>query len=211
MLREKISGIYKIENLVNGKIYIGQSKDIQARKYTHISELKKNKHHSTHLQRSWNKYGEENFKWNTIEQCNLDTMNEKEKMWIAYFKSDGCNYGYNLDSGGNSNKIISEETRRKISKNHADISGEKNPFYGKKYSVETLEKIVSSEGYKNRTERIRGEGSHTAKLTTKIVIKIKELIRDGFTNTEIFNIIDNCSLQQISHIKNGYSWKHIQI
>ena len=58
MAKEKICGIYCIENILNHKKYIGQSIDINNRWYTHKSKLNTNKHHSKYLQRSWNKYGE---------------------------------------------------------------------------------------------------------------------------------------------------------
>ena len=44
-------GIYKIENKVNGKVYIGQSIDINTRWYNHRKELNGNRHHNEHLQR----------------------------------------------------------------------------------------------------------------------------------------------------------------
>lgn len=43
-------GIYKIENKVNGKVYIGQSIDIKIRWYNHRKELNGNRHHNEHLQ-----------------------------------------------------------------------------------------------------------------------------------------------------------------
>ena len=51
----------------------------------------------------------------------------------------------------NLGKIVSEETRKKISENHHDISGKNNPMYGKKHSPETIEKL--KEKAKNRTKR----------------------------------------------------------
>jgi group I intron endonuclease len=44
-------------------------------------------------------------------------------------------------STSNKGKTVSESTKKKISENHYDISGEKNPMYGKKHSPETIEKI----------------------------------------------------------------------
>ena len=58
MAKEKICGVYKIENSVNGKYYIGSSNNIYRRWKEHIKLLNKNNHHSPHLQFAWNKYGE---------------------------------------------------------------------------------------------------------------------------------------------------------
>ena len=54
-------GIYKIENKINGKVYIGQSNNIIRRWEEHISKLNNNSHENKILQYSWNKYGMYNF------------------------------------------------------------------------------------------------------------------------------------------------------
>ena len=54
-------GIYKISNIINNKVYIGQSIDIQRRFSEHMRELNNNCHYNKHLQASYNKYGREAF------------------------------------------------------------------------------------------------------------------------------------------------------
>lgn len=51
----RISGIYKITNLVNNKVYIGQSVNIRKRWNQHVLELNKNIHPNIYLQSAWNK------------------------------------------------------------------------------------------------------------------------------------------------------------
>ena len=46
-----------------------------------------------------------------------------------------------MDTGGTNGRVISDETRKKISKNHCDVSGENNPMYGKKHTLESKNKI----------------------------------------------------------------------
>ena len=53
----KKSGIYQIRNLVNGKIYVGSSVNLETRKTPHYWELENNRHNNQHLQRAYNKYG----------------------------------------------------------------------------------------------------------------------------------------------------------
>lgn len=92
-----------IKNVVNGKMYVGQAADIYARWIHHKSDLNNNRHHNKHLQYSWNKYGEENFIFNIIEECSINNLDKREKYWInklrTYEGFDDCN-GYNQDLGG---------------------------------------------------------------------------------------------------------------
>lgn len=152
MTKEKISGIYCIENLVNGKKYIGQSCDIYSRWYNHKYCLNNNKHENDYLQKSWNKYGEKNFTFTIIEKCSTDEIDNKEIFYIIELKTMLDINGYNLDSGGNKNKrhseetkmkisksakgrIVSEETRLKISINRkCKMCGDNHPNFGKKLS-----------------------------------------------------------------------------
>jgi group I intron endonuclease len=56
-------GIYKIVNQINGNFYVGSSKNIRRRWKEHLQKLKSNNHQNILLQRSWNKYGENNFRF----------------------------------------------------------------------------------------------------------------------------------------------------
>ena len=96
----KMIGIYKIENQVNGKIYIGQSINIEQRWYNHRNELNSNRHCNSHLQAAWNKYEEESFIFNIIEECILKNIDDKEKHWIDFYNSTNPDLGYNLTCGG---------------------------------------------------------------------------------------------------------------
>ncbi len=114
----KICGIYEILNIINGKRYIGQSVDVYKRYRSHVNKLNNNTHRNTYLQNSWNKYGKESFVFNIIEQCDVDDLDELEQFYILHYNTCNRKCGYNLDSGGNSNKRLSDETRRKISESH---------------------------------------------------------------------------------------------
>lgn len=115
------SGIYKITNIANGKIYIGSSVNILNRKNTHFSLLRKNKHYNKHLQNSWNKHGERNFKFEILEYVsfkNRKELFEVEQKWIYETK---C---YNNEIGFNIEKVVKDRDR-----------------YGFKISEETREKL----------------------------------------------------------------------
>jgi group I intron endonuclease len=65
------TGIYRIINVVNGKFYIGSTATLgfQKRWYSHLKNLKSGNHPNQHLQHSWNKHGEQNFKFEILEHC----------------------------------------------------------------------------------------------------------------------------------------------
>lgn len=65
-MTEKISGIYRIVNTVNGKQYIGSSVDVSDRFHAHRAGLRGGKHHSPILQNAWNKYGEGAFRFELL-------------------------------------------------------------------------------------------------------------------------------------------------
>lgn len=91
-----LCGIYKIENRINGKSYIGQSINVTKRLRDHKSNSK-NLDYPLYLAIS--KYGEENFSFNLIEECSQDLLNEREIYWIK--KYDSYFNGYNQTLGGN--------------------------------------------------------------------------------------------------------------
>lgn len=91
-------GIYKIQNIENNKIYIGQSVDIAQRWREHRSDVLVNRNNSI-LHQAMKKYGESNFSYEIIEECQKDALDEREIYWIQYFNSMAPN-GYNQTSGG---------------------------------------------------------------------------------------------------------------
>lgn len=94
-------GIYKITNLKNNKAYIGQSTDIKSRWNNHKIELRNNTHRNSHLQNSFNKYGEDAFEFRILERTFEENLDNAEEYWINYFDSTDPEKGYNLKYGGN--------------------------------------------------------------------------------------------------------------
>lgn len=93
-----ISGIYKIICTVNNKFYLGSSKNIKSRWYEHKCSLKKGIHHSIHLQKAWDKYGKENFRFEILEFTGLEKeiLLEREQYWLDTLKPYEKEIGYNI-------------------------------------------------------------------------------------------------------------------
>lgn len=132
--------IYKITNLINGKIYIGQTtRSINESKSYYGSGFK--------IKGEIYKYGKENFSKDIIEVCyTKEELDLKEEYWISYYDSTNPEKGLNLRTGGNKSKF-SDEFKEKMSN---ALSGENNPFFGKNHSEESIKKMVESKiGKKN--------------------------------------------------------------
>ncbi len=128
-MKNKICGIYYIKNTLNNNIYVGQSINIKARFYAHKSALNKNRHYNEKLQNDFNKYGINVFEFGILEECKSESLDELEQYYIKKYNT--VESGYNNASGGLKGFKSSEETKLKVSLNHADVSGENNPAYGK--------------------------------------------------------------------------------
>ena len=97
--KEKTSGIYKITNQLNNKVYIGQSVDVHSRLTNHIKAaigIGTIAHQLVHEAMAAD--GIENFTFELVEKCDKNQLNKKEKLWIETYASD--KYGYNRTAGG---------------------------------------------------------------------------------------------------------------
>lgn len=92
----KRCGIYQIRNLVNGKVYIGSSVNIDKRWTKHKKDLTEDVHHSSHLQKSFNKYGIASFVFELLESVQRNFLIEKEQMYLDAIRSYDRDKGYNI-------------------------------------------------------------------------------------------------------------------
>ena len=102
------SGIYKITNTVNGKVYIGQSIHLRQRIRFH-----KTYEHNKHLKRAFKKYGLEKFTFEIIKETyDLDFW---ERFFIYWYRANNPRYGYNILKGGDSCPSKNERTKKQMS------------------------------------------------------------------------------------------------
>jgi len=217
------SGIYLIRNKVNGKAYVGQTKQrFIKRFFHHVWKLRKGTHDNKWLQSAFNKYGEDSFEFVVKEIIVGDSefYNDEEIRIIKEYRSKGiC---YNLSDGGdgahgvkpsqeqirklaeinkalNTGKKASEETKRKMSET-------RKAYY--KEHPKTHESIMKSVAGR-RQGLICGEYK-TQKITPEIVQQIQELLMLGWAQKDVarkFGITQT----NVSAIKNGRSWSFVEI
>jgi group I intron endonuclease len=198
--------IYKITNKVNGKIYIGQTNDIEKRWKDHLSAVRNN--FGFFIHNSIRKRGIDNFVFEVIEECEDIETNDREKFWISHY--DSFHNGYNLTSGGdcdfnrceetilkmsrskmghivtnetrekigraNSGRVFSEESREKMSK--SQMGHEVSHETREKIREKHLGKVVSEETRKKISE------SKLGKKQSEEVVKNRSKKLKGKRHTE---------------------------
>lgn len=117
MAREKIAGVYKITNTVNGKVYVGSSLNLHKRGNQHFNALRKGIHYNPKLQRAFNKHGESSFVYEILEVCSSDAemLMAREQHHIDTLMSVDRGYNVLPKAYSNSGHKYSEEAKKKIS------------------------------------------------------------------------------------------------
>lgn len=105
------SGIYQIKNLVNNKVYIGSTVNFELRWNLHKSRLRNNIHHSKYLQRSYNKYGKDNFVYEILFTCLRQDLIRLEQYCINNYNPlyNSCKI-----AGSSLGRVLTSEHKRKI-------------------------------------------------------------------------------------------------
>ena len=175
-----LSGIYKVINTTNGKCYIGSAVNLERRWYLHTWRLRKETHHSAHLQNAWNKYGEASFIFETLFYCEKKDLLFFEQRAIDTYKPE---YNICQVAGSSLGRLASDETKRKKSE---ALRGEKNPMFGKVVTKETRDKLSNNfKGKMHTTE--------TKQRMSEIHTKIHQLLQESTkTLIETFGLNDFC-------------------
>jgi group I intron endonuclease len=157
-----LGGIYCIENLYSRKKYFGQSVNINKRKQEHFRTLRKGEHKNRYLQNAYNKYGEDNFRFQILLYCEPFELTKYEQFFV-----NNNNFVYNISLECVNSTLgitYSDEVKEKFK----EINGGKNnPMYGKKHSIET----------KNRMSQIAIGNKNPSKLDWEKVRKIRKFYK----------------------------------
>ena len=122
----KISGVYKITNIITGEFYIGSSKDIKLRWVKHKCLSMWKQHPNSKLYKAMANYGLDNFTFEIIEKTN--NLREREQYWIEQLNPSYNNY---WAKGWNTKRC--KETCRRCNKEWNEIHRDKRSAYGKAY------------------------------------------------------------------------------
>jgi len=186
----KQSGIYIVENLINGKAYIGQAVDMQRRLHNHFVGRRSN----VILQRAIKKYGIECFSFRFLEILPNDSaiLTSCEQKWIDYYMN--LNMSYNICPVAESVKgrIVTEQARKNMSIAQT----------GKKYSQETRDKIRNAKlGKSNNVELLRSFNEQRKSAVYALNLDSGE--EYIFSSKKDASKVLNCNESSILHVIRG--------
>lgn len=199
--------IYKIENNLNGKIYIGATtQSVEDRWKQHLSERNRSWHRP--LYKAINKYGIENFSVEIIEET--DNLEERERYWIEYYRS--FKYGYNATFGGKGKPYLDHDIILALwqdGKNIYEIHKITN------YDEGAIRKVLKSHNISKNERFVRGQLVKQSPIAM-LDKDTKEILRVFPSLKEAHNFLGK---QQNGHIAAvcdgrrkvayGYSWKKL--
>ncbi|MFH1301180.1 MAG: NUMOD3 domain-containing DNA-binding protein [Planctomycetota bacterium] len=169
-----LAGVYEIRNIINGHCYIGSSTRVAVRMHRHKTALENCRHGNIHLQRAWDKYGEDNFIFRPLLYCDPGNALLYEQMCM-----DGLRPKYNIakDAAAPMTGLnLSKEHRTKISKS----------MTGKVRTKEHQEKLSATHRGSKRSEEARRRMSiaHKGVALSKEHIQHRVESRRGYRHSE---------------------------
>jgi group I intron endonuclease len=175
-----MKAIYKILNNKNGKFYIGSAKNLRNRWKRHRWELNKGQHHSSHLQRAWNKHGKENFTFIVLEEvAREEDLIPAEQKWLDQTRSYDREIGYNTNPTAGSwlGTKHTDEAKKRMS---AARKGKKATSEAKRRMSEAAKGRSKSEEHRRKIrEANSGEKGSGAKLTWEEVREMRAIYDRG--------------------------------
>lgn len=204
-MSRKIAGIYMIKNLLNGKMYIGQSWDVFVRWRTHKSAASRT---DSYLYNAIRKYGISSFSFSVIHEvdkiCSQDMLDDLEIAYISIHGSTDRTVGYNIKSGGSKGKLA-QETKDKISQKAR----------GRKPSEETREKMsrsgkgrIFTDEHKEKIGLASKKHRHSEETKARISAKAKNRKASEATR-KILSLASSAS-KAITNVDTGITYRTIQ-
>ena len=124
-----LRGIYSIKNVSTGKRYVGSASiTVTKRLQHHLAQLLKGVHKNQYLQNAWNKYGEDDFVFEVIENCAKEECLPREQFWLDYYQKEGPGV-YNINKIASGTSGMSEETIKYRSDKIREFYQEVSKYY----------------------------------------------------------------------------------
>ena len=185
----RVCGVYRITNTINGKVYLGSSTDPKERFRDHRARLNGGGHDNPHLQNSWRKYGAEAFRFEIVERCAPEMLEERETHWIMELGSHNDENGYNWSPWASKMhaKLSPNDVRemRRLRREEGTTYRELGEMFGVSQSAASRavrgDAWADVEGAATGTHgRSRPGGANSgAVLTDKQVLMIREAVTSG--------------------------------
>lgn len=169
------SGVYQIENQANGNCYVGSALNLRRRWSQHLTRLRHNGHCNQHLQRAFDKYGENAFAFSVLQAVeDRGQLIAREQHFIDIVQPE-----YNIApvAGSALGRPCSPETRRKLSE---ALSGERHPNYGRAFSEAHCRNLAEAQKGRPCTAEMRKKISDSLKgqaFSEERRAKISEALR----------------------------------
>jgi group I intron endonuclease len=179
--------IYVIENKLDGKIYVGQTKDLKKRWRGHKNTADANED-NRHIYNAIRTYGKENFDFIPFEKHNtLEESNRAEIFWIWFLMAQNRDIGYNILPGGDCKEHTPETIEKirqaRLGTTHSpetiqqmseDRKGEGNAMFGRNHTEETkqLQRELKLGKYDGENNPFFGK-THTPEVRQKISDALK--------------------------------------
>jgi group I intron endonuclease len=223
--------LYKFQNLVNGKVYIGQTKSLKTRIKKHRNSVNYT-YYNNAFYNALRKHGIESFNFSVLDFADTDDeLYEKERYYISLYRSFTKirnSKGYNQTIGGEGtagvSSVLSEKRVREIKKMIRDtdlsitqIATKFNVGYSTVYAIYWGNHWthVRVEGFIPRMKRpdttCKGDKFPLSTISDSIAVKIKELLRDTTLSQKEIAIKVGCREHIVAHIYKGNAWTHIVV
>jgi len=157
------AGIYAITNKENSKTYIGSAVCFGERWYSHKWDLRKGTHHNIHLQRSWDKHGEEAFEFGILEYLDKsEKLYLAEQFWIDVYQEEDREL-YNIATPGPAFMTGQKHTKESRQKMSEDRKGKPGPMKGRKHTKESRYNMSEAAKGREHTEKTKRKMSESHK------------------------------------------------
>ena len=210
--------IYKVKNLINGKIYIGQTiRTLDQRKKDHFKHIRAGS--NVYFHKALRKYGDNNFEWKIIDKAeNIEELNDLEIRYIKEYNSfidyDDSN-GYNMTEGGMNSRpseitkqILREYALEQFKHGHPNKGKTLEEIHGKDKANEIKKKLRNANLGKSlsRDTKIKIKKSNLGKsVTDKFREKMRDIVTGRKHNQETRDKISKSLIGNKRHLGHTHS------